>query len=257
MNKLLTLLTPLLTLLVVGCNSLPSLPEPATNDSLTIAEKTLDKYTDERIAKLATIIWTAEFLAEDNEPSPNNFVLVEELNVAKALVGNPDQLEFEKAQKRVSGSLELAKAKGDLRTIYDNEKKEAYSLREKLKNADKTYETEKATKQAFYEAKLAEREQELAQEQALRKIEADEARKDKFLYLGGFICLIGTALLAFSPNKLMALEILGVGAAISSIGYIWGTPYFYYIVGAFALLAFIKVALILFKKPADPTTPAQ
>ena len=257
MNKLLTLLTPLLTLLVVGCKTLPDLPNPATNDSLTIAEKELDKYTEERISKLATFVWSAEYLAEDNEPSPNNFVLIEELNVAKALVGNPDQLEWEKAQKRVSGSLKLAKENADLKAIYENEKKEAYSLREKLKNADKNYESEKAKKQAAFEAKLAEREQELAQEQALRKIEADEARKDKFLYLGGFICLIGTALLAFSPNKLMALEVLGVGAAISSIGYIWGTPYFFYIVGAFALLAFIKVALILFKKPADPTTPAQ
>lgn len=252
MNKLLTLLTPLLTLLVVGCNSLPDLPEPATSDSLTIAEKQLDKYTEERIQKLAGFVWMAESLAEDNEASPNNFVLVEELNVAKALVGYVDQTEFEKAQKRVSGSLKLAKDKGDLRTIYENEKKEAYDLREKLKNADKTYEAEKATKQAFYEAKLAEREQELAQEQALRKIEADEARKDKFLYLGGLICLIGTALLAFSPNKLTAIEIIGVGSVIASIGYIWGTPYFFYIVGAFAVLALIKVGLILFKKPAPP-----
>lgn len=250
MRWLSTLFTGLLTaVLVTGCSllkkDLPPLPEPATNNTLTTAEKELDKATAERLSKAAASVGVSYVLAQKNPQSPNNDTLLAEIKLAKTLVGKAEEKDWVTAKTRVEkvlGGQPIADA-------YKKEQEEAVALRVKLKEADQKYEAEKAKKQAEFESKLREREQALEQEKALRKIEADEARKDKFVYLGGLVCLVGICVFVWGPKKDGAL-ILGCGFALSSFGFVIGTPYFYYVLGAMALLVFIKVATLLFKKDA-------
>jgi len=248
MRALSTLLTGLFTaLLISGCTlwkkDLPPLPEPATNNGLAGAEKELDKATAERLSKVAASVGMSYVLAEKNPQSQNNDVLKSELKLAKTLVGKAEEKDWQVTKARVEGVM----GGKPLADAYKDEQAAAVALRVKLKEADEKYEAEKAKKQAEYEAKIKEREQALEQEKALRKIEADEARKDKFIYLGGLVCLFGLGVFVWGSKKDGAL-ILGGGFAISSFGYVMGTPYFYYVVGAMALLVFIKVAALMFKK---------
>jgi len=254
MGRPFTLFTGLLTALVLltGCSlfdkkpELPPLPEPATTNGLAGAEKDLDKATAERLSKAAAAVGMANVLAEKNPQSLNNDVLKSEIKLAKTLVGKAEIPDWEAAQKRAQAAL----GGQPIADAYGKEQAEAVSLRVKLKEADAKYEAEKAKKQAEFDAKLREREQALAQEKALRVLEAEEARKDKFLYLGGLVCLAGVACFIFGP-KVMGLQLLATGFALSSFPFIWGTPYFPYIVGTFALLGAIGVARVVFrKKPA-------
>lgn len=254
MGKRFTLFTVLFTALILsGCTwgsgkkDLPPLPEPATTSGLAGAEKDLDKATAERLSKAAAAVGMAHVLAEKEPPSKNQEVLKSEIKLAKTLVGKAEEPDWLAAKKRAEAAL----GGQPIADAYGKEQAEAVALRVKLKEADEKYEAEKAKKQAEFNAKLQEREQALAQEKALRVLEAEEARKDKFLYLGGLVCLAGVACFIFGP-KLMGLQLLGAGFALSSFPFIWGTPYFPYIVGVFALLGAIGVARTVFrKKPAE------
>lgn len=266
MPRLSTLFTGLLTaLLLTGCSlwpdkkvELPPLPQPATTDSLSGAEKELDKATAERLSKAAASVGVAHVLAGKNPPSQNNDVLKAELGLAKTLVGRAEDKDWEAAKKRSEAAL----GGKPLDEAYKAEKEAAEALRNKLKEADAKYEAEKAKKQAEFDAKLKEREQALAQEKALRRLEAEEARKDKFLYMGGLVCLAGVAMFVFG-SKAMGLQLLAAGAAVSSLPFVWDSPYFIYIVGAFSLLGLIAVARVVFRKktacPAQeqPQPPAE
>lgn len=266
MPRLSTLFTGLLTaLLLAGCSifgekkaELPPLPQPATTETLAGAEKELDKATAERLSKAAAAVGMANVLAEKNPESLNNNVLRSEIKLAKTLVGKAEIADWEAAQKRAQAAL----GGQPIADAYGKEQAEAVALRVKLKEADAKYEAEKAKKQAEFDAKLKEREQALAQEKALRILEAEEARKDKFLYLGGLVCLAGVACFVFGP-KLIGLQLLGAGFGLSSFPFIWGTPYFPYIVGTFALLGAIGVARFVFRKkpacpaPEQPQPPAE
>lgn len=251
MGRLFTLLTGLFTVLIlIGCvttDKLPSLPEPATNNGLASAEKELDKATAERLSKVSASVGMSYLLAQKNAQTPTNDALTAELRLAKTLVGRAEEKDWLITKARVEsvmGGTPVADA-------YKKEQEEAVALRVKLKEADEKYEVEKAKKQAEFQAKLAEREQALAQEKELRKIDAEEARKDKFLYLGGLISLAGIAMFIFG-SKTMGLQLFASGIAVSSLPFIWGTAYFPYIVGVFALLGAIAVARIVFKKkPVD------
>lgn len=258
MGKPFTLFTGLLTALILaGCTwsqdkELPKLPEPATNNGLAGAEKELDKATAERLSKAAAAVGMANVLVDKEPPSKNQEVLKSEIKLAKTLVGKAEEPDWQAAQKRAQAAL----GGQPIADAYGKEQAEAVALRVKLKEADAKYEAEKAKKQAEFDAKLAEREQMLAQEKEMRRLEAEEARKDKFLYMGGLICLAGVACFIFGP-KLMGIQLLAAGAAVSSLPFVWDSPYFIYIVGAFALLALIAVARVVFaKKPATcPEAP--
>lgn len=241
----------LIALVITACKTtedIPPLPEPATNTGLSAAERDLDKATAERLSRAAASVGISYHLATQNPQTTNNDALTAELKLAKTLVGKAEEKDWVTTKKRVEsvlGGVSIADA-------YKKEQEEAVALRVKLKEADAKYEAEKAKKQAEYEAKLKERDQMLEQEKALRKIEADEARKDKFIYLGGLVCLFGLGVFVWGSKKDGAL-IIGGGFAISSFGYVMGTPYFYYVIGAVGLLVFIKVATMMFKK--EPVCP--
>lgn len=247
--KLSTLFTVLLTLLVVGCKhipeALPELPPKPDAGGLPNAEYQLDKATAERLSKLASSVGVAYFLAQKNLESSNNNVVISELRLAKALVGQAERKDWEDAKKRI----EVALGGGDLTAIYAKEQTEAQALKSKLADADKKYEEAKTKAKAEYDAKLQEREQIIKREQEMRRLEADEARKDKFTYLGGLIMLAGVLWFIFG-NKLQGIEAVVAGFAVSSIGFIWGSPYFPYAVGLMLLLVVVKVAILMFKKKA-------
>ena len=254
MGRPFTLFTGLLTALtfLTGCSlfdskpELPPLPEPATTSGLAGAEKDLDKATQDRLSKVAAAVGISYILSQREQDEKTNLVLRSELQLAKTLTGHADPIDWALTKKRVEavlGGMPVADA-------YKKEQEEATALKKKLSDADAKYEAEKAKKQAEFNAKLLEREQALAQEKAMRVLEAEEARKDKFLYLGGLICLAGVACFIFGP-KVMGVQLLAAGFAVSSFPFIWGTPYFPYIVGVFALLGAIGVARVVFrKKPA-------
>lgn len=254
MGRLSTLLTGLFTvLLLTGCSlfdkksELPPLPEPATNNGLTNAEKELDKATAERLSKVSASVGIGYLLAQKNPQSTNNDVLLSELKLAKTLTGKAEEQDWVTVKKRVEAAL----GGGDLTELYKKEQEEAALLRGKLKEADAKYEAEKAKKQAEFNAKLLEREQALEQEKALRKIEAEEARKDKFLYLGGLVCVAGIAMFIFG-SKPMGLQLFASGTAVASLPFVWDSPYFIYGAGAFGLLGLIAVARIVFRKKPNP-----
>ncbi len=254
MGKLLTLLTALFTVLILtGCSlfskkqeELPPLPEPATTAPLSVAEKDLDKATQDRLSKVAASVGISYILAQKEQDEKTNLVLRSELQLAKTLTGRADEIDWALTRKRVEavlGGMPVADA-------YKKEQEEATALKKKLSDADAKYEAEKAKKQAEFNAKLLEREQALAQEKALRAQESEEARKDKFIYLGGLICLAGVGCLVFGP-KVIGVQLFAAGIAISSVPTVWDSPYFIYIVGAFSLLGLIAVARVVFrKKPA-------
>jgi len=251
MGRLFTLLTGLFTILIlIGCKTtdeLPSLPEPATNTGLSAAEKDLDKATAERLSKVSASVGMSYVLAQRNAETPNNLVLLSELKLAKTLVGRAGEKDWILTKERVEAVL-----KGTpIADAYKKEQEEAVALRLKLKEADEKYEMEKAKKQAEYQAKLTEREQALAQEKELRRIDAEEARKDKFLYLGGLISVAGIAMFIFG-SKAMGLQLFAAGVAVASLPIVWNSPYFIYACGAFALLGLIAVARVVFKKKPKP-----
>jgi hypothetical protein len=259
MPRLFTLLTGLFTaLLLTGCSlfdgktELPPLPEPATTTGLTGAEKELDQATAERLSKAAASVGISAVLAQKNPATLNNDVLVSELNLTKTLLGKATDKDWVTTKARVEAVL----GGQPLADAYKKEQEEATALRKKLSDADQKYETEKAKKQAEFNAKLQEHQQALAQEQALRRLDAEEARKDKFLYLGGLVSLAGIAMFIFG-SKPMGIQLFASGIAVSSLPVIWGTAYFPYIVGVFALLGAIAVARVVFKKKCAPACEPQ
>jgi hypothetical protein len=239
----------LLFLLIVltGCKTtpkpLPPLPEPATTTGLSNAEKELDKATEDRLSKVSAGVGISYVLAQKNPPSKNNEVLLAELKLAKTLTGRANEQDWVTIKKRVESAL----GGGDIGKLYEKEQAEAGALRTKLKEADAKYEAEKAKKQAEFDAKLLEREQEIKREQELRRAEALEARKDKFMWLGGLVCLAGALMFVFA-SKQDGIEAFVAGVAIASIGQIWESPYFAWAIGGMLLFGLLKVGFLLFKK---------
>lgn len=257
--KLSPVFTGLLTaVLLTGCafwskdkpKELPPLPEPATTTGLTGAEKELDKATAERLSKVSASVGMSYVLAQKNPASLSNDVLLSELKLAKTLTGKAEEADWVTVKKRVESAL----GGGDLSKLYEKEQAEASALRNKLKDADAKYEAEKAKKQAEFDAKLLEREQEIKREKEMRALEKEEARKDKFMWLGGLLCLIATLMFVVGSKK-MAIEIFIAGISIASIGQIWGSPYFPYAIGVMLLLVVVKAVQLLFfsKKKPEPT----
>ena len=236
-----------LLLVLTGCKTtpkpLPPLPEPATNAGLANAEKELDKASEERLSKIAAGAGASYLLAEKNPASTNNSVLLAELKLVKTLAGRARDEDWVTVTKRV----ETAVGGGDLGKLYEKEQAEAATLRQKLKDADAKYEEEKAKKQAEFNAKLKEREQEIERERQLRVLQAEEARKDKFMWLGGLICLAGALMFVFA-SKQDGVEAFVAGVAIASVGQIWSSPYFPWAIGAMLALAVIKVGVVLFQR---------
>jgi hypothetical protein len=152
MGKLLTVFTTLFTVLILtGCSlfskkqeEIPPLPEPATTAGLSVAEKDLDKATQDRLSKVAASVGISYILSQKQQDEKTNLVLQNELKLAKTLTGKADEIDWALTRKRVEavlGGMPVADA-------YKKEQEEAAALKKKLSDADAKYEAEKAKKQA-------------------------------------------------------------------------------------------------------------
>lgn len=239
------------TLLLAGCftaKKTEPLPEPATNNGLSAAEKELDKATDERLSKVSASIGISYVLAQNNPSSLNNNVLISELRLAKTLSGKSEEKDWVTVKKRVEAAL----GGGDLAKLYEKEQAEAASLRNKLKDADARYEAEKAKKQAEYNAKLAEKEIEIKNRQMELEQERIAKTMERFTWAGIGMLSVGLLLTIISPSAIlkkvgMALTVSGM--LVSSIPFIGNEPWFKYAAGGvFGLLILVFIYKSFFPK---------
>jgi hypothetical protein len=229
----------LLMVVMSGCSMFSKktepLPEPATNNGLSNAEKELDAATAERLSKVSASIGISYVLAQNNTETLNNNVLISELRLAKTLSGKSEEKDWVTVKKRVEAAL----GGGDLAKLYEKEQAEAASLRNKLKDADAKYEAEKAKKQAEYNAKLAEKEIEIRN----RKMELEQERiaktMERFTWAGIGMLSVGLLLTIISPMPIlkktgMALTVTGM--VIGSVPFIGEEPWFKYVAGGSGVL---------------------
>lgn len=246
MDKLLPLFTRLFTILLVLCvtscldkpTELPALPPKVISDE---TEKAYDNVVAERFSKASASV-NAIYKVVDGQPeSPLKTAVLAETKVASIVLGKPTDLDAEEALKRIQAVLGGSPALD----AYKNANDEAKKLREEMKVVNQNYENERAKMKAEYDAKLAERDQQLEQEKALRRLDAEEARKDKFMYAGGILFVLGVVVSIWISKHDGILLSLG-GLCLSSFGWVLGTKYFYWVLLVVALLGLIKGVIVLF-----------
>ena len=256
MNYLSLTAVGLLMVVMSGCSMFSGktepLPEPATNNGLSNAEKELDAATAERLSKVSASIGISYVLAQNNPETLNNNILISELRLAKTLSGKSEEKDWVTVKKRVESAL----GGGDLAKLYEKEQAEAASLRNKLKDADAKYEAEKAKKQAEYNAKLAEKEIEIRN----RKMELEQERMaktmERFTWAGIAMLSVGLLLTIISPSAIlkrtgMALTVAGM--LVSSIPFIGNEPWFKYAAGGvFGILIMAFIYKSFFPKVDKP-----
>lgn len=202
---------------------------------------------------MAASVGVAREVAKTVETSEGR-AIVAELGVAKSMLGMATETDYKKAQERIRMAL---KDDPKALVVYEDEKAKAQELLKQLQSANSTYEQEKAKKTAEFQAALTAKHLELEREKELRRIDADEARKDKFSYLGGLILLGGIGMFVFGSKK-HGLMLIGCGVGTASLGYLWGSEYFGWAIGAVLLIALIKVTLYVFSRKGNnvPPTPS-
>jgi hypothetical protein len=259
MGRLLTLFTKLFTAAVItvaltscslfndGQEKLPGLPPKVVSDE---AEKTLDDLLDDRFSKAAASVNAIKKVVSQEPDSNKKSVILAEAKIAKTLLGDATQVDENEALERVKAVL----AGGSLVDSYGKYQQEAEDLKAKMKEADAAYESERAKAKAEYEAKIAERDQLLEQQKQLRRIDAEEARKDKFMLLGAALITIGILVSIFLSKHDGLLLMVG-GVAVASFGWILGTPYFYWIVVTMAILGIIRGVIYLYPRKTQAVTP--
>jgi predicted phage tail protein len=224
-----------------GKDRLPPLPEKGTTDGLSMAERELDAATDNRLSKIGASVAALEDLLEDVDGKEVNAALWE-LEITKMLAGIPSPEDNKAAQARVS------KFMGDnANEAYDAAMKGVSTLMKQIAEADKKYEFEKAKKQAEFEAKLVEREQEIAREKELRKIESELAQKEKvstiFTIVGAVLFVAGIAFFPLSKylgmSPLWGVVISGGGLVAGAVPFLVNHEWFIYISGGAILISVI------------------
>ena len=201
---------------------------------------------------MAASVGVAREVAKTVETSEGR-AIVAELGVAKSMLGMATESDYKKAQERIRMAL---KDDPKALTVYEDEKAKALELLKQLQSANANYEQEKAKKTAEFQAALTAKNLELEREKELRRIDADEARKDKFSYLGGLILVGGIAMFVFG-NKGHGLMLMLCGVGTASLGYLWGSPYFGWFLGLVLLVAIVRLVFYVFsRKGNNVTTPS-
>ena len=227
--------------------SLVPLPEKGTTDGLSVAEKELDAATDNRLSKIGASVIALEDLLEDVDGKEVNAALWE-LEITKVLAGIPSAEDSKAAHARVSKFMG-----NSANEAYDAALKEVGALMKQIAEADKKYEFEKAKKQAEFDAKLAEREQEIAREKELRKIESELAQKEKvstiFTIVGAVLFVAGIAFFPLSKylgmSPLWGAVITGGGLVAGAVPFFVNHEWFIYISGGAILISCIGGWVVL------------
>jgi len=243
-----------LVLLLTGClfkksEPLPELPPKPISSPV---EQKYDELVADRFSKASASVNAIYKLVDKQPDSKDKTVIISETKIARTVLGSPTAIDEKEALDRVQSVLSGANADNTYRKFQE----EAVALKEAMKVADQNYENERAKMQSEYNAKLVEREQMLAQEKALRRIDAEEARKDKFMYAGGILFIVGIAISIWVSKHDGVLLSLG-GLCLASFGWVLGTPYFYWVLLAFTMLGLIKAGIFLFLQKSKVATDSQ
>lgn len=220
--------------------SLVPLPEKATTDGLTLAERELDAATDIRLNKIGASVRTVtEVIGED---TPAGRAAKWELEIAAGLTPEPPLADIKESERRLAAF----KAGGEeADKVWEEARQFMVGLQKQIADADKKYEAEKAKKQAEFEAKLQQREQEIARERELRRVESELAQKEKVstiftivgavLFVGGIIFFPLSKYLGMSP--LWGLVIAGGGLVAGAVPFFVNHEWFIYISGGAILIS--------------------
>lgn len=211
------------------------LPEPATDRSLAASESRLDHLTDKRDSRVAAAVTTAKDISTESE-------VKSELDVALAMLPPATSADLAYAKERAE--------KGD-DAFYAEQVAVSRALAQAIIDANRKYESEKARKQAEYDAALKEKEMALAAEQEARQ-------SDKWTYAGIALVTIGLLAAFLSPMKLAGAGVALSGIVVGSFPVLSKESYFPYLIGGIVLSG-IVAAVLTRRKPAPDAsqTPPQ
>jgi hypothetical protein len=237
--KLALLLGPAMILMAFflsGCWSRSSkIPEPATTNSLSGAEGSLDKLTDKRLSRVSAAIETA---ASESD-AKNNVIINGELRVAKAMIGEPTEADLKFAKERA--------AKGD-ESFYLEQITVSKQLASAIIDANNRYEEEKQKKDAEYKAGLKQKEMEL-------KAEQDARNADKWTYAGIGTFFLGLTIFWFGPGakaKGFGVVLLVGGIISGAIPMVQNEPWFKGgIVGVIGLLVVSVIGFLIYSSKKE------
>jgi F0F1-type ATP synthase assembly protein I len=234
-------------LFLSGCafwreSKLPPLPQQATTDGLTLAERELDAATEVRLNKIGASVRTvSEVISEEN---PALRAAKWELEIAAALTPEPSLADLKESERRIAA---FQKGGDEADKIWEEARQFMVGLQKQIADADRKYEAEKAKKQAEFDAKLKEREQEIARERELRKIESELAQKEKvstiFTIVGAILFVAGIGFFPLSKylgmSPLWGVLITGGGLVAGSVPFLVNHEWFIYISGGAILISVI------------------
>ena len=230
--------------------SLVPLPEKATTDGLTLAERELDAATDIRLNKIGAVVRNVgDIIGEDTHAGR---AAKWELEIAAGLTPEPPLADIKESE----GRIEAFKKGGDeADKVWEEARQFMVGLQKQIADADRKYEAEKAKKQAEFEAKLAQREQEIAREKELRKIESELAQKEKvstiFTIVGAVLFVAGIAFFPLSKylgmSPLWGAVITGGGLVAGAVPFFVNHEWFIYISGGAILISCIGGWVVISK----------
>lgn len=230
--------------------SLTPLPQEATTDGLTLAERELDAATDVRLNKIGASVRTVtEVIGED---TPAGRAAKWELEIAAGLTPEPPLSDLRESEKRLEA---FRKGGEEADKVWEEARQFMVGLQKQIAEADRKYEAEKAKKQAEFDAKLKEREQEIARERELRRVESELAQKEKVstiftivgavLFVGGIVFFPLSKYLGMSP--FWGLVITGGGLVAGAVPFFVNHEWFIYISGGAILISAIGGWIVLSK----------
>ena len=230
--------------------SLVPLPEKATTDGLTLAERELDAATDIRLNKIgASVRNVGDILGED---TPAGRAAKWELEIAAGLTPEPPLADIKESESRIEA---FKKGGDEADKVWEEARQFMVGLQKQIADADLKYLTEKAKKQAEFDAKLAQREQEIAREKELRKVESELAQKEKvstiFTIVGAVLFVAGIAFFPLSKylgmSPLWGAVITGGGIVAGTVPFFVNHEWFIYISGGAILISCIGGWVVISK----------
>ena len=248
---------------ITGCPSTSKIPEPATNDGLSSAESTLDHLTDKRISRVAASVVVAEQAVNKIEPNntPEVSIAKGELQIARAMTGEPTKSDLEYATKRAE-VLANGLSRDDVKKVLAENIARSEALRNEINSANQRYEQEKAKKQAEYEAKLKEKDAEIANRKMELEQERIAKREERFTWAGIGLMTLGILVIFAVPStvaKKLGIGLTLAGVSIGVIPFIGNEPWFKWVVIGVVASAVIAglVKFFLFKPKCEVDTPSK
>jgi len=227
-----------LSLALSGCwSSSKKLPEPATDVGLSGAEANYDKISNKIDSRVAAAIIVAKDNAKDEK------TVTGELSVAQAMLDapSPDDLAWAKARAE----------KGD-EVFYAEQVKQARQLAAAMIAASKNYESEKARKQAEFDAAL------IAKDKEFKALELSK-NNDRLMFAGGGLLVLGLGLMFFSPfakGKQFGGALLVLGTVLGGVPFVSGEAWFKQAIGwTVGIIIICILAWVLISRKKSETAP--